>query len=84
MSLLKCHYEEFWVWPKENLYKDTISSLSPSKNMFSTFFTLWTPRTVSGHVVPGHFHANLIWPLEIKPRRGELLSDTSTRMSTQK
>ena len=61
-------------------------ALSPSKNYVSTCFTLWAPRTactVSGHVVPGHFHANPIRHLEIKPRRGELLGGTSTRSSTK-
>ena len=34
------------------------------------------PEPVSAHVMPSRFRANLIWPSEIKSRRGELLGDT--------
>ena len=65
---------EYWVWIESGAtYGHDQHAITVEKNV-STFFTLWTPHTActgSDHVMPGHFHANLIWPLEIKPRRGE-------------
>ena len=65
---------EYWVWIESGAtYGHDQHAITIEKNV-STFFALWTPHTActgSDHVMPGHFHANLIWPLEIKPRRGE-------------